>query len=625
MTSIQLQPYAQDNIATENALPGNPKSEWDITGAGDTTIQGFATLMSANKGSPVNFKITTDAGVQFTINIYRLGYYQGNGARLVANLGTFSGIKQSPCFYQPATGLLDCGNWVSQATWNIPSTAVSGIYIAKLTRNDNGGASHIAFIVRDDAASVDLIFKTSDATWQAYNTYGGNNFYTGTVAGFPGGRAVKISYNRPFYTRAGSEDWLFRAEYPMIRWLERNGYSMKYMTDMDMERSPLDFNNFRVFLSVGHDEYWSGTERNNVANARNNGKHLAFFSGNEVYWKTRWENSVDGTNTPLRTLVCYKEGGLGENACNGKCDPTNTWTGLWRSGDPAIYPGSDGNKPENSLSGTISWRDSTDAIKVPSTFKNNRFWRNTAIATIPDGTTTILPQGTLGYEWSWENPAYQQFYPNKRILLSSTSFNGRFHKMSLYKHSSGAWVFGAGTVQWSWGLSEIHDGGNKPPSLIMEQAAVNLLADMNAQPTTLQADLSPASASTDVSPPSIHISSPANNSTATNKLSVTVSGTATDLGGIVAGVEYSLEGGATWQVASGTDIWSFSFIPVTAGSLTIRIRGFDDSGNSPAVGNETSLTLNIADNPITGNYSLFPATNPGQFQTVIKSMEQYLE
>ena len=116
MTGIQLQPYAQNNIATENALPGNPKSEWDITGAGDTTIQGFATLMSANKGSPVNFKITTDAGVQFTINIYRLGYYQGNGARLVANLGTFSGIKQSPCFYQPATGLLDCGNWVSQAT-----------------------------------------------------------------------------------------------------------------------------------------------------------------------------------------------------------------------------------------------------------------------------------------------------------------------------------------------------------------------------------------------------------------------------------------------------------------------------------------------------------------------------
>ncbi len=53
----------------------------------------------------------------------------------------------------------------------------------------------------------------------------------------------------------------------------------------------------RVFLSVGHDEYWSGGQRSNVEAARNVGVHLAFFSGNEVFWKTRWERSIDGSST----------------------------------------------------------------------------------------------------------------------------------------------------------------------------------------------------------------------------------------------------------------------------------------------------------------------------------------
>ena len=62
-----------------------------------------------------------------------------------------------------------------------------------------------------------------------------------------------------------------------------------------------------MFLSVGHDEYWSGQQRANVEAARDAGVHLAFFSGNEVFWKTRWENSIDGSRNADRTLVSYKE------------------------------------------------------------------------------------------------------------------------------------------------------------------------------------------------------------------------------------------------------------------------------------------------------------------------------
>ena len=93
----------------------------------------------------------------------------------------------------------------------------------------------------------------------------------------------------------------------MIRFLEHNGYDVSYQAGRDTDRSGGLLPNHKVFLSVGHDEYWSGAQRANVEAARDAGVNLAFFSGNEIFWKTRWEPSIDGTNTPYRTLVCYKE------------------------------------------------------------------------------------------------------------------------------------------------------------------------------------------------------------------------------------------------------------------------------------------------------------------------------
>jgi hypothetical protein len=230
---------AQNQISVENALPGSPASEWQISGAGDLSIQGFSTDISVNKGETVRFKINvTGANRNFVIRIYRLGYYQGNGARLITDLGSFAGVVQPTPVTETATGLVDCGNWSESASWQVPTTAVTGVYIARLIRADNQGASHIVFVVRDDNTPSDLLFKTSDATWQAYNVYGGNSLYVGSTPGYTGGHAVKVSYNRPFITRNGGggggpeEDWIFNAEYPMIRWLERNGYDVSYTTDV---------------------------------------------------------------------------------------------------------------------------------------------------------------------------------------------------------------------------------------------------------------------------------------------------------------------------------------------------------------------------------------------------------
>ena len=601
VSAIFISSFAQNAIVTENLLPGNPQSEWDISGSGSSTIQGFGTDISVNKGNRINFKINTSSTFTYTINIYRLGYYQGNGARLVASLGTYTGTVQPSPYTDASTGLVDCGNWSISAYWDVPATAVSGLYIAKLTRTSNTSiASHIAFIVRDDASHSDLFFQTSDATWQAYNVYGGNSLYVGST-GYPNGHAAKVSYNRPFITRDGGGgggammDWIFNAEYPMIRFLERNGYDMTYTTNVDAARRGNLILNHKIFLSVGHDEYWSGQARNNVEAARNAGVHLAFFSGNEVYWKTRWENSVDGTNTPYRTLVCYKEGTLGENVCGGKCDPTSEWTGLWRDG--CSYPSAGGCKPENALTGEISWTESDAAIKVSSTYKNLSFWRNTAVASLASGQSVTLPNAVLGYEWDPVNSQYQSSYPANRTILASTSVGGLTHQLSLYTYPSGAMVFGAGTCQWSWGLDNNHDRGSTAPSIIMQQATVNLFGDMGVSPGSIMSGLVPPTTTPDIIPPVTIIGSPTNGATLPVNVPVTITGTSSDGGGgTVSKIEISLNGGTTWQTATGTTSWSFSWTPTTTGSVNIKVRGTDNSNNveTPgAAGSSNNITVNI--------------------------------
>ncbi len=110
----------------------------------------------------------------YTVDIYRLGYYAGLGARKVASVLPSAALPQAQpaCLSDATTGLIDCGNWAESASWAVPATATSGIYIAKLTRGDTGGASHMVFVVRSDTGGSDLLFQTSDTTWQAYTRTG---------------------------------------------------------------------------------------------------------------------------------------------------------------------------------------------------------------------------------------------------------------------------------------------------------------------------------------------------------------------------------------------------------------------------------------------------------------------
>jgi hypothetical protein len=632
----QAQGCGSNPIVCENFLAGAPASEWDVTLGGDGTIQGFATAMSVNRGETVRFKITTPASA-YRLDIYRMGYYDGMGARKVATVMPSAALPQPQpaCLTAPSTGLIDCGNWAESASWPVPATAASGIYFAKLVRTDTGGASHIMFVVRDDSGAAPLLFQTSDTTWQAYNSYGGNSLYVGA----PAGRAYKVSYNRPLIVRGTpggpQESGPFNTEYPMVRWLEANGYHVSYTSGVDTDRFGAELLEHDVFLSVGHDEYWSGQQRANVEAARNAGVHLAFFSGNDMFWKTRWENGTDASATPYRTLVCYKE-----TLADAKIDPTAVWTGTWR--DPRFSPPGDGGRPENALTGTLFTVNGirNDAIRVPAAEGKMRFWRNTTIATLAAGQVATLPTGTLGYEWNEDVDNGSR--PAGLMQLSSTTLDVSpmylqdhgatygdgvaTHSLTLYRHADGAFVFGAGTVQWPWGLDANHDRPGTPVDVRMQQATVNLFGDMGVQPGSLRAGLVAATASTDTLAPTSVITSPASGAPVANGVPVTISGTATEQGGgALASVEVSTDDGATWHPVTGRATWSYVWTPSNPASesapATLRSRGVDDSGNIEIPGPGVTVTMTAvpglvasygfeeADGTIAGDRS--GMTNPG--------------
>jgi VCBS repeat-containing protein len=606
---------ATNPIVLENQKPGNPESEWGIDGAGDSNIEGFATDISVNHGTTVSFKIDTDSN-NYRIDIYRLGYYGGMGARKVATI-QHTGLQNQPApLRDAATGEVDAGNWAVSASWAVPADAVSGVYIAKLVRQDGtAGENHIPFIVRDDSSHSDIVYQTADETWQAYNGWGGANFYggNGPATGQGAGRAYAVSYNRPIVTRggigqaSGPQDYLFGAEYPAIQWLEQNGYDVSYMAGVDVDRFGSLLLNHKIYLDVGHDEYWSGQQRANVEAARDAGVNLSFWSGNEVYWRTRWGNALSSDATPYRTLISYKE-----TWANSSIDPTDQWTGTFR--DPRFSPPAQGGgSPENALTGTIFQVDGgsdLETIKVPYDDANLRFWRNTSIANLQPGQTASLTKNYLGYEWD-EAPD-NGFDPAGLVRLSSTTLDaGNYylldygnttgpgtatHSLTLYRAPSGALVFGAGTVYWSWGLSDSHDTDNihpnpqpTPADPRVQQAMVNLFADMGVQPATLQSGLITGAPSTDHTAPTSVFNSPAS---ANAGDSVTISGTASDVGGVIAGVEISTDSGASWHPVTGDETWTYSWTPQVAGTYTILSRAVDDSINleTPSAGHTITVT-----------------------------------
>ncbi len=465
-------------IVDENT--GTPQSSWSTSyrvQTPSTIISGYTRRSSVNLGEPIELVACgpnkwlpedgSDPLESIAVEMYRLGYYGGKGARLVwssgntrystwqlydaqgnpANGGSEPAYKPN----DPSTGLVGVADW--KTTMTIPGSAatVSGVYLIKLKGQwydyppnaaavQRSGESHAIVIVRDDNRPRDLLAVLPTNTWQAYNYWSGRSLYTyssrynnnGSIVSATGTeRAAKVSLDRPYNNWLGDYNWVLRTEFPAIWWFEQQGYDVAYTDDVGLHFNPgqaLPAKSKAVAI-LGHGEYWTQEIRDAVQNARDAGTSIYNFGANCGYWRVRYETTSGQPATSqadARVLVCYKtiEGG-GTAAPNtaSKADPvspTTTWrdpgkgSGINPPGTtyatPTSYTGP--KRPEAALFGVQYIGDDDNKprpLTVPAgsngEFAAHPAWRN---AGIPSGGTSL---GTtlLGWEWDGVPPAGDPF------------------------------------------------------------------------------------------------------------------------------------------------------------------------------------------------------------------------
>lgn len=301
-------------IVEENQLPGT--TDWLIPDAeaATTEIQAYAGATSLSPGQTLTVYVSTQiTGTPYTIQFYRLGWYGGSGGRL---LDTLRGIGQAQgyydwadlklvgcpsCLIDPATRLIEA-RWQPSFSLTIPADWVTGLYEAKLT-DASGRQTAVSFEVRGNAHST-YVAVIADNTTAAYNDWGGYSLYQGPD-GSLATRATKVSFDRPALGwRFGYGNGL-SYEIDAIRWMERQGYDLSYISSVDLDEHPEQLLDHRADLSLGHDEYWSKEMRDGVEHARDAGVGLAFFGANASFWQIRY--APDSQGTADRTIICYKD------------------------------------------------------------------------------------------------------------------------------------------------------------------------------------------------------------------------------------------------------------------------------------------------------------------------------
>ena len=257
-------------------------------------LEGFCSHTSIRAGETLKIYVSADPAASFKIDIYRMGYYGGKGARLIKSLGPLQGVAQ-PTPEDGVRSVREC-KWSESASIQIPPDWVSGVYLGKLSAPAVKAESYVIFIVRDDRRA-DLMFQCSDMTWLSYNRWpqwrslydNGDNPW-GSSNNRPG---YDVSFDRPYAMywngfpagfepqTLGSGEFLM-IEHPLAYWLEKEGYDVTYISNVDTHADGKGLLRARAWLSVGHDEYWTQQMFDNVAAARDAGVSLAFLSGNSV-------------------------------------------------------------------------------------------------------------------------------------------------------------------------------------------------------------------------------------------------------------------------------------------------------------------------------------------------------
>ncbi|HWB10256.1 MAG TPA: N,N-dimethylformamidase beta subunit family domain-containing protein [Pirellulales bacterium] len=434
-------------IQKENRQPGS--LDWQLTrvradgdGFRSTWIEGYCSKQSARAGETIDIMVSTSPAQRFEIELFRLGYYGGRGARLVKKLGPFDGTTQPT----PAPGeknLHEC-DWKPAVTLTIADDWPSGVYLGRLTTLPEGDSrpywqSYVVFIVRDERPA-DILFQCSDNTWQAYNRWP-NNYSLYTHPKGNQGPWADVSFDRPYGREAqfmsvvndpltiGSGEFL-PLEFPLAYWLEQRGYDVSYCSNSDMLSADRGLK-CKAFISVGHDEYWDIRQYQSVAAMRDAGVNLLFLSGNSVCWVTPFRASSDGR--PNR--IIFRGGPYGDSNDYALLREKENGPFPERGPDEGLLMGARNVEPVNGGGDWIvvkpeHWMFAGTGIK-----KGDR---------IP---------GLIGWEYHGQ-PAN---IPGLEVVAEGTAWQGGENPQqwaaTIYPGPKGNFVFNASTIFWAQGLS----------------------------------------------------------------------------------------------------------------------------------------------------------------------------
>ena len=465
-------------ISSENEKPGT--TDWLLTKTlidkktkyRSPAIEGYCSRTSLRAGERLDIMVSTNPASPYVIDIYRLGFYGGKGGRQVLSAGPLQGTVQE----DPAVGderLREC-DWESSYGFEIPADWPSGVYLGKLTVEREGLQSYVIFIVRDDRP-CDFLFQCSDSTWMAYNRWPGQwSLYDNGTNPWYIGPDVRASWDRPYgkYCQVvdtplslGSGEFLLW-EFPLAYWMEKEGYDVSYISNVDTHADRAGLLRAKAWLSVGHDEYWTREMYDNMLAAVGAGLNAAFFSGDTCWGLVPFLPSSRGM--PYRVMTRLGRFGPHEDAAVAKYPELTRFkqsapTEAWLIGARDVYP----------YGGIADWicRDEKHWIFAGTGMKDGEG--------IP---------GLVGFEWKGD-PA--DIAGLRVVAHGPVTYNGDEgqYAATIYPGPKNNWVFNAATIWWSDGLSappgyqspSIKGAGPRGPDPRVQRITANLFERFRGQ------------------------------------------------------------------------------------------------------------------------------------------------
>jgi hypothetical protein len=313
-------------IIAENRKPGT--SSWRITSEGPGFVEGFADHNYAKQGDLVGLYVSTDHP-SFRVVAYRMGWYQGLGARKVWSSALVPGVDQPPCPVQPNTNMVSCDNWSKSLTMRITAGFFPGDYLLKLVAGDN--FAYIPLTIWQPTSRATYLVMNRSLVEQGWNDFGGYDFYQGMGPCIldsntypPCNRARVVSFDRP-YSGDGSSDFLTN-EYPMVAFMEEHGLDVTYCTDICISEHPNFLLQHKALIALDHDETWTNSERVAVLDAANAGVNIAFFGAATFVRHARLQPSPLG---PDREEVDYRN--ASEDPLSNGGNPLEVTGNTWAS------------------------------------------------------------------------------------------------------------------------------------------------------------------------------------------------------------------------------------------------------------------------------------------------------